>query len=112
MKLSVLSKELNLKLLTECEYEDREITGAYVGDLLSWVMGRANSGNVWITIMTNINIVAVAALTDCACVLLSEGVVPDEEVINKANAQNIIIMSSELSSYELSLRIGKIIENA
>ena len=112
MKLSVLAKELNLKVLTECEYDDREVTGGYVGDLLSWVMGRAASGNVWITIMSNINIVAVATLTDAACILLSEGVKPDEDVINKADAQGVVIMSSELSSYELSLKIGELIENA
>ena len=111
MKLSVLAEKLNLKVLTECEYEDREITGGYVGDLLSWVMGRAQSGNVWITIMSNINIVAVATLTDCACILLSEGVKPDEDVIKKADAQDVIIMSSDLSSYELSLKIGELIQN-
>ena len=111
MKLSVLEKKLNLKLLTECDYEEREVNGAYVGDLLSWVMGRAQSGNVWITIMSNINIVAVATLTDCACILLSEGVVPDENVIAKANSQDIIIMSSELSSYDLCTKIGELIKN-
>ena len=40
---------------------DREIKGCYIGDLLSWVMGRAEADNVWITIMSNINIAAVAA---------------------------------------------------
>ncbi len=112
MKLSVLEKELDLKLLTECDYDDREVTGGYVGDLLSWVMGRARTGDVWITIMSNINIVAVATLTDCACILLSEGVIPDENVIEKANSQDIVIMSSELSSYELSTKIGELIKNA
>ena len=108
MKLSVLEKELNLKLLTKSDYEDREVKGCYVGDLLSWVMGRAQSGNVWITIMSNINIVAVAELTDCACILLSEDVVPDENVIEKANSHDIIIMSSPMSGYELCTKIGKL----
>ncbi len=112
MKLSVLEKELDLKLLTEYNYKDRDVNGGYVGDLLSWVMGRAQSGNVWITIMSNINIVAVATLTDCACILLSEGVKPDENVIEKANSQGIVIMSSQLSSYELSTKIGELIKNA
>ena len=48
---------------------DREITGVYIGDLLSWVMGRAQSGDAWITIMSNANIVAVAALADTACII-------------------------------------------
>ena len=53
---------------------EREINGAYVGDLLSWVMGKAMADNVWITIMSNVNIVAVATLVDVACILLAEGV--------------------------------------
>jgi hypothetical protein len=74
MKLSVLSEKLGLKVLTDGDLSEREVSGCYIGDLLSWVMGRASSGDVWITIMNNINIVAVASLTDCACILLCEGV--------------------------------------
>ena len=39
--------------------ETREILGGYAGDLLSWVMGRAKEGDAWVTIMSNVNIVAV-----------------------------------------------------
>ena len=63
---------------------DREVTGVYIGDLLSWVMGKANSGDAWITIMSNINILAVASLTDCSCIILSEGVTLSEDVISTA----------------------------
>ena len=50
---------------------EREINGAYIGDLLSWVMGKAESGNVWITIMYNINVIAVATLADVSCIVLA-----------------------------------------
>ena len=56
----------------------RAVTGGYAGDLLSWVMGRAEAGDVWVTIMSNPNIVAVATLADVSCILLAEGVEPDE----------------------------------
>ena len=108
MKLSEFINALGLKVLTKSEYDDREITGGYAGDLLSWVMGRAQSGNVWVTIMSNINSVAVAALTDATCILLSEGVVPEQEVIDKANAQDVVILSSELSTYELACKLHEI----
>ena len=58
-----LVEKLNLKVLVEGDM-DREITGGYCGDLLSWVMGRAKADDAWITIMTNINFVAVASLAD------------------------------------------------
>ena len=107
MKVSELIKELNLDLLTKCDFEDRDVTGCYIGDLLSHVMGRATMGDCWITIMNNINIVAVASLTDCACILLCEGVNVEKEIINKANSQDIIILQSDKTAYELAKLISE-----
>ena len=109
MKVSELTEKLNLKLLTKKEYDDREINGCYIGDLLSWVMGRAQADNVWITIMNNINIVAVASLADVACILLCENVQADENIIDKANSQDIIILSSELTAYEIAEKLAGLI---
>lgn len=81
---------------------DREITGGYVGDLLSWVMGRAQSGDAWITIMSNINIAAVAALTDAACVIIAEGVELGDNIIEVAKSKGINILSSEKKAFELA----------
>jgi len=85
---------------------DREITGGYTGDLLSWVMGRANSGDAWITIMSNINIAAVAALTDVACIILAEGVALDESVRSVAQDKGINVLGSEKTSFELSALVA------
>ena len=84
----------------------REITGGYAGDLLSWVMGRAQAGQAWVTIMSNANIVAVAALTDVACILLAEGVQPDEGVAETARARGVNILTSPLSAYELCVGLS------
>ena len=109
MKVSELIENLNLTLVTDNNYEDREINGCYIGDLLSWVMGRAQADNVWITIMNNVNIVAVAALADVACILLCEDVKVDQSIIDKANSQNIIIVSSKLTAFELAEKLaGKV----
>lgn len=107
MKVSELVKELNLTVLTDKDYTDKEIKGCYVGDLLSWVMGRAELGDAWVTIMSNVNIVAVAALVDMACVILAEGVAVDKEVIDKANSQGIILLSTDKNSYETAVKIHK-----
>lgn len=89
---------------------EKEIDGAYVGDLLSWVMGKADSGNVWITIMSNINIVAVATLTDASCIVLAEGVLPDADVTDVAEAKGINILSTRLSSYEAAIAVSNLIK--
>lgn len=85
---------------------DKEIDGAYIGDLLSWVMGKADQGNVWITIMSNINTVAVATLVDVSCILLAEDVFPDEGVLQTAMAKGVNILSTPLSAFEAALRIS------
>ena len=89
---------------------DKEVSGAYVGDLLSWVMGRAESGNVWITIMSNVNIVAVASLADISCILLAEGVTPDDDALRAAEAKGVNIVSSELSAFDLANKISVLIK--
>lgn len=110
MKISELMQTLQLELLTDSDYDDREIKGCYVGDLLSWVMGRAKSQDVWITVMSNINIVAVASLTDAACILIAENVSVEENVLEKANAQGVVIVRSPLSGYELSVKVHESID--
>ena len=88
---------------------DREIKGVYIGDLLSWVMGKAKMDNAWITIMSNINTVAVASLTDVSCIILAEGVNLDEEVIKAAESKEINILSSEMSAYEIAILLNSIL---
>ena len=89
--------------------ESREITGAYIGDLLSWVMGRAKSGDAWITIMSNVNIAAVAALADTACIILAEGVTLDEKVVEVAKAKDINILGTEEPAYEIAVKLSQLI---
>ena len=100
------------ELITACGFTaaalpdgDREIGGVYIGDLLSWVMGRAGADEAWITSMSNRNIVAVATLADTACILLAEGVVPDEGVAELAAQKGVNILQSPLSAYETALRL-------
>ncbi|MBR6786168.1 MAG: hypothetical protein IKM25_07975 [Clostridia bacterium] len=79
---------------------DREICGVYIGDLLSWVMGRAKADDAWITIMSNINIVAVASLADVACIILTEGVQLERAVTETAKAKGVNILSCSMPAYE------------
>ncbi len=88
---------------------EREIDGVYIGDLLSWVMGRAQSGNAWITIMSNINILAVASLSDTSCIILAEGVKVDDEVKKTAFEKEINILSTDMDIYSTAVYLNEII---
>lgn len=88
---------------------DREITGGYAGDLLSWVMGRATEGDAWITIMSNVNIIAVASLADPSCIILSEGVSPDDGVKERAEAQGINLLRSKKNTFCVCAEIAALL---
>lgn len=88
---------------------DRKVCGGYVGDLLSWVMSRAQPDNVWVTIMTNINIVAVAHLADIAVVIIAEGAEIDGDVIKKAIENRINILRGKDDAFSLVSKISRLI---
>ncbi len=100
MTVAGLAEKLSLTPVVEAD-PDREVKGGYTGDLLSWVMGRAQADNAWVTIMSNLNVVAVATLTDVALVIFAEGVKPEPEVVAAAEKRGVNLYSSELASYAL-----------
>ena len=108
MTVSELCTSLGAKAVCMPSAE-REVSGGYVGDLLSWVMGRARSGDAWVTIMSNVNIVAVATLADPACIILSEGVEADSDTVARARSMGVNILGSGKDTFELCAEIAKLI---
>ena len=88
---------------------EREIVGVYIGDLLSWVMGRAQMDNAWITIMTNVNTIAVASLADTSCVILAEGVEMEDDLVETARTKEVNIRRSSLPIYETAVQLSKLL---
>ena len=107
MTVTELQSALSLTPLSLPD-EEREAEGVYVGDLLSWVMGRAQSGNVWLTIMSNLNIVAVATLADVSCIILCEGVSLEDSVRNTAEAKGINVLTTGMTAYEAAKRLAEL----
>lgn len=108
MTIDELREHCDLTVLTAPpDGGSREITGCYLGDFLSWAMGKISAGDVWVTVMGNVNALAVAALTDAACIVLAEGARLDPEAFEKAQEQELIVLASEKSSYALAVRIGE-----
>ncbi len=108
MTVKQMAETLSLEVLCMPDGE-REVTGGYAGDLLSWVMGRANEGDAWVTIMSNVNIVAVATLADPSCIILSEGVAPEEGVLDKAIGVGVNILGSKKDTFDLCAKIATLL---
>lgn len=93
------------KILTPGVDVEREITCGYSCDLLSWVMSHGASGMAWITVQTHMNVIAVATLMDMAAVIVPEGISVDQEVVDKAAEEDIALIASGLTAYELCGRM-------
>lgn len=78
-------------------------------DLFSYVISKAKRKSCWLTIMSNVNITAVAKLAEMSAVILCDGIKPDEALIEKAKQHNITILGSSQPIFETSISISKIL---
>jgi hypothetical protein len=105
MKVSELIKKCSFNVLNEGEGSDREILAPYCCDLLSIAMGRMPADSAWVTVMGNINTLAVATLADASCIILAEGSKLDEPALQKAKEQGITVLATELPIFDAALMI-------
>lgn len=106
MTVKELANILGATTVAESDFE-REINGGYAGDLLSFVMGRAMPDCAWYTIMTNVNVCAVATLTDCAVVVICEDCTPDEMLVSRAKSQGINVIATSLDMHSAIALVAK-----
>lgn len=104
-----LAKKLGLTVVSLGDGNERTISGVFCCDLLSIVMGKAKTDAAWITVMSNINTVAVAVMADVSCAIISEGIPVDEELAKRAEQQGVCLLQSPLPSFELGLAIHEAI---
>ncbi|MGI6161536.1 MAG: AraC family transcriptional regulator [Christensenellales bacterium] len=108
MTVEAVAQKLDFTLLAGKSGIGREIESGYVCDLLSWAMSRAQAGTAWITIQTHINVIAVASLTDMACVIVPEDAAVDPGALDKAEEEGIPVLSSKLTAYELCVKLSEL----
>ena len=102
MKVSEIVEKLGLTVFSGHKGLDREIKGGYVSDLLSDVMGNAKEGEVWITLQVHQNVMAIATLKDLAAVILVNGLEPQENTMKHSNDENIPVLGTSLSTFEIA----------
>ncbi len=102
MKVSDLVDKYNLKVFTAHGSLDREIAGGYVSDLLSDVMGNAAENEVWVTLQTHQNVIAIASLKDLAAVILVKGLEPDEDTLERGREEGIPLLGTSMGTFEMA----------
>ncbi|MGB7604774.1 MAG: DRTGG domain-containing protein [Lutisporaceae bacterium] len=105
--IKTICEKINAKILAGSDKIDKEISGVYICDLLSWVMSHANKGNAWITVMSHVNVVAVASLLDLGCIIVPEEIEVDLDALKKAEVEGIPILSTPLNAYQIAVELEK-----
>ena len=107
MKVNDIVEKLNLKVFSGKVGLDQEVTGGYTSDLLSDVMGNADEGQLWVTLQTHRNVMAVASLKEVAAVIIVKGLEPEENTMSQRNDEGIPLLGTDLETFEIS---GKLYE--
>lgn len=110
MTVKELTEKLNLTVFCGEENLETEIKGGYVSDLLSDVMGFAKEGNVWVTLQTHKNVIAIASLKELACVLLVKGNKPDDDMLEQAKEEGIPVLGTTEQTFETAGKIFELIK--
>lgn len=110
MKLSDLVKDLSLEVKTCKDGLGNEVKGGYVSDLLSDVMGNSKEGDVWITLQTHLNIVAVAGLKNLSGIIVVGNRPVQDEILQKAESENITILVTPLTAFETAGKLYQLLK--
>ena len=109
MTVKELVEKMNLTVFCGQENLDREIKGGYTSDLLSDVMGFAREGQVWITLQTHKNVLAIASLKELAAILLVKGNKPEEDMLEQAMDEGIPVLGTDAQTFETTGKVYQLI---
>ena len=110
MTVRELVKELDLKVFSGEKGLDNEISGGYVSDLLSDVMGVAKEGSLWVTLQVHKNVMAIATLKELSAVILVKGFEPEADTVEVSNDENIPILGTKEQTFEIAGKIYDLIK--
>ena len=105
MKIRELIPLIEAKVLTPSTDQEKDVLCGYTCDLLSWVMAHGQEGMAWVTVQTHMNVIAVAVLSDMACVIMPESIEMEPESLQKAEQEGMCVLQSPLSGYEICGRM-------
>ena len=106
MTASELKDALGLEVLA-LPCPEHAVSGAYAGDLLSWVMAHGAAGMAWVTVQTHMNVIAVASLMEMAAVIIPENIEMEGPSIEKAKDEGISVLQTSLTAYEICARLAE-----
>lgn len=111
MKLEQIISELGMTLLNPGVDLNREVRHGYASDLLSDVMAEAVEGDIWITIQSHVNVVAVASLKELSAVVLSRNMKPVAQVLDKATEVGLPVLGTSENTFDIAGKLYQLFLN-
>ncbi|HNW75623.1 MAG TPA: DRTGG domain-containing protein [Bacteroidales bacterium] len=111
MQVKDIISALGLTVLSGNNGLSREVTGGYASDLLSDVMGNCESGQVWITVQTHKNVMAIASLRELAAIILVKGNKPEPETAEKSEEEGIPILGTDLPTFTVAGQLYQLLHS-
>ncbi|HOI86450.1 MAG TPA: DRTGG domain-containing protein [Lentimicrobium sp.] len=110
MKIKDIAEKLNLRIVSGANGLDREVINGYSSDLLSDVMGSAQAGELWITLQTHKNVMAIASLKDLAGIILVKGFKPDPDMEEQSNEEDITVLVTDDDTFTINGKLYKLLK--
>ena len=107
MTVDEMAQQLHLSCIAGKGGLQKEVTGVYMGDLLSLAMAHAKEGNLWITVQGHINAIAVAVLVNMPAIILVQGIQASEEMLQKAEEEDIALLATTEGAYEVAKALSR-----
>jgi hypothetical protein len=108
MDLRQIAKALELTPVAAEGRMDRDVTGCYVGDLLSCAMKGAKRGDIWLTVQSHANVVAVAVLLELSAVVVTEGANVEQGTLDRAETEGVVLLTTPQPAYPLAGRLWEL----
>ena len=106
MKLSELVEKTDLSSLNE--YNDREIEGVYISDMVSDIITGAKANGILVTLQTHKSLIAAANLVDVAAIVFVRGKQPAGDVVQLANKAGIGLFVIDVDTWSFAMRLHEL----
>ncbi|MCK9254662.1 MAG: serine kinase [Bacteroidales bacterium] len=110
MLLKDIIEKLELKVLNLAN-QDIDVKDAYASDLLSDVMGKAKTGQIWVTLQTHKNVSAICSLKDLAAVIIIGNGKPDDDMLEHAKLEDVCVLSTAESCFDICGKLYGLIKS-
>lgn len=110
MDINTLLDGLPVTLIAGAGGIEKLIDGCFVGDVMSLALARAKEHDMWITMQGHVNVVAVAVMVGISAIILTDGIIPSQAMCERAEQENIPLLTTHLGSYEMAVEVSKLFE--